>query len=203
MTHTRYKPGRIARPLKFSRAPAPLDKVHLDTSSFEALARSVKDYARVLADARQSTARTWLFDEMVGALSAGCIRAAMVMLWGAAVTDVAHRLWERCGQDVARWNTMVAAAKAKTPPVHVGVEPHKIPELTPGDFDIHYWQKKYTEQQIIYIAFSEGFFSADALEQLYLDCFRPRCRAAHPSATVVTIEDFSRALRLTSTYLFV
>ncbi|MCP4899698.1 MAG: hypothetical protein GY906_22255 [bacterium] len=204
MGSRKYEPGFASRIRQYKPqhdVPLP-DNVELDYSNPEALAQSVQAYRVKIRESSDNETVDSLLDELARALSAKCTRSATILVWSAGVSYLADCLWQAVGETENGWNNLVHSARLKKPGISCGVDhPEKIPDCGQG-FDINLWQKRYKEPQVVFLGFARGMYSADALEQLFRDCFRPRCRAAHPSSTVVPLEDVTRSLRFIAKYLF-
>lgn len=202
MARRKYEAGIKERRHKYTprqRDSLP-DRIVLNSSNADELAQSVRSYAAMIRESSENETVDCLLDELARSLSAGCTRSATILAWSAGISFLADQLWLAVGESANGWDGLINSAQSRIPSVQCGVDPRKLPRVG-TDFDINLWQKNYSEPQIAFLGFAKGLYSAYALEQLYLDCFRPRCRAAHPSSTIIPIEDVARSLRLIAHYL--
>ena len=177
--------------------------IDIDTSSGRAFAQSMRKAIQEFGTPLPDDLQQYL-QEAADVIEVNAYRSAAIQLFCAGIENLWRRLWDARGGDEEKWRNWVTELNRQGLPKHLkkfGIRFNKVavPDMP---FNRDDWHSYYTENLVLGLANLAGLFDQNALQDLYVDCFLPRCRAAHPTATAVSPERLAQLYRTCVTHLW-
>lgn len=188
------------RPPRFEDAVFTID-INLRTPSefAESIRLNTSKYGSSISDELAN-----YLEETIAVIEIGKYRSAAIQLFCMAIARLWIRLWECADSDEKKWCDWIdgiSSTPHKQEFIKIGIRQKgfKKPELPFNPSD---WHICYMENELLALGNLRGFYDTNALHSLYHECFKLRCKAAHPSKFEVSPEQVAIMLRHCIKYLW-
>ncbi len=167
----------------------------------ESIRQRISEYGSSISDELAN-----YLEETIAVIEIGKYRSAVIQLFCMAIERLWIRLWDRADSDEKKWCEWIdSITSTTTQNQELKKYGFRQKDIKKPDrpFNQSDWHVYYMENELLVLGNLRGFYDTNALHSLYHDCFKLRCKAAHPSKLEVSPEQVAIMLRPCIKYLWV
>ena len=176
-----------------------ISDIALDTTTPENFANSIrKGITPFIANISDDLIQ--YIEESVEIIHIGKYRSASIQLFAMGVERLWQRVWEKIGSDEKKWREWLSNLSLPKEVQKYGMR--QKPISPDGSFSGEDWHLYYHENEVLVFGCLVGFYDSNVLHSLYHECFKLRCKAAHPTGIKVTPEQVATLLRYSISHMW-